>query len=66
MQALLALCQNLIDRFDLDTRWEQIKEWLTREDRKVHRRVALACSLIFLSLVILLATTCDGGPQVHP
>ena len=64
---LFTLIWDALDaRFDLDTRWAELRGWLSREDCKTQRRIALATSLIFLSLVILLASTCDGGPQIQP
>ena len=66
MQALIALCKSLINDFDLDYRWDQFKGWLTRDDKKIQRRIVFACCIFFISAVILLTTTCSGGPQIHP
>lgn len=64
---LLAVLWHSIDvHLDLDSRWTALRSWLTREDCKAQRLIAVAGSLIFLSLVILLLTTCDGGPQIQP
>lgn len=67
VMAIFAVIRESLDNaFDLDERWRQIKFWLTQPDRKPQRLVAVAASLIFLSLVVLLITTCDGGPQIDP
>lgn len=66
MQFLAALWAIVFGGLDLDEAWQQFKRWLTDEDRKTQRLISIAGSLIFLSLVILLLTNCDGGPQVQP
>lgn len=66
MQTLMAFCQNVVRQFDLDDHWEQLRDWLTREDHKKQRRVAFAVAAFFLAFVILLFTTCNSRPQIHP
>lgn len=66
MQFLAALWAIMFGGLDLDEAWRQFKLWLTDEDRKTQRLLSIAGSLIFLALVILLLTNCDGGPQVQP
>jgi len=66
MQFLTTLWGMVFGRFDLDELWQKLKRWLTDENRKTQRLITVAGSLIFLSLVILLLTNCNGGPQVHP
>lgn len=66
MGILAMLWRSLEDRFDLDERWKQIKFWLTESELKPQRLAAVAASLLFVTLVVLLLTTCDGGPQIEP
>ena len=66
MRVFTLLWNSLNSRLDLDTRWSGFRGWLNGEDANTQRLATVAGSLIFLSLVILLLTTCDGGLQIDP
>ena len=66
MRLFVLLWDSLNTLVDLDTRRSDFRGWLTREDAKAQRRITLSASLNFLSVVILMATTCDSGLLIQP
>ena len=66
MDVLKNILRELAERFELSHRLERASEWWQRDEYKVQRRIGFACSVFFLALVVLLTTTCSGGPQIQP